>query len=88
LLLLLQLVVAYGLHPGLEQMPHVVICLCRLAGPTGAPDVARQLMRLRLSAVWVLMVAFEGPVTVPGGMEGEAKHHAADAPLHQLLSIM
>jgi hypothetical protein len=39
-------------------------------GPTGAPDVARQLMRLRLSAVWVLMVAFEGPVQVPGGMEG------------------
>jgi hypothetical protein len=48
---------------------------CRLVGPTGAPDVARQLMRLRLSAVWVLMVAFEGPVTVPGGMEGECKSH-------------
>lgn len=44
---------------------------CRLVGPTGAPNVARQLMKLRLSAVWVLMVAFAGPVPVPGGMEGE-----------------
>jgi len=44
----------------------------RLVGPTGAPDVARQLMRLRLSAVWVTMVAFESPVPVPGRMEGKA----------------
>lgn len=43
---------------------------CRLVGPTGAPDVARQLMRLRLSAVWVLMVAFEAPVLTPQDMEG------------------
>lgn len=42
----------------------------RLVGPTGSLDVARQLMRLRLSAVWVTMVAFEAPVPVPGGMEG------------------
>jgi hypothetical protein len=27
-------------------------------------------MRLRLSAVWVTMVAFESPVQVPRGMEG------------------
>lgn len=27
-------------------------------------------MRLRLSAVWVTMVAFEAPVPVAGGMEG------------------
>jgi hypothetical protein len=27
-------------------------------------------MKLRLSAVWVTMVAFESPVQVPGGMEG------------------
>jgi hypothetical protein len=43
---------------------------CRLVGPTGAPLVAKQLMQLRLSAVWVLMVAFEGAVPVPSGMEG------------------
>jgi hypothetical protein len=43
----------------------------RLVGPTGAPDVARQLMRLRLSAVWVTMVAFEGRVPVPHNMEGK-----------------
>lgn len=43
---------------------------CRLVGPTGAPLVAQQLMRLRLSAVWALMVVFEGPVPVPGSMEG------------------
>jgi hypothetical protein len=30
-------------------------------------------MRLRLSAVWVTMVAFESPVTVPGGMEGKSR---------------
>lgn len=27
-------------------------------------------MQLRLSAVWALMVVFEGPVTVPHNMEG------------------
>lgn len=56
----------------------------RLVGPSGAPDVARQLMRLRLSAVWVLMVAFEGPVAVPGDMEGEPGLGAAAAPQRQL----
>lgn len=44
--------------------------VCRLVGPTGAPRVAQQLMSLRLSAVWALMVVFEGPVPVPGNMEG------------------
>jgi hypothetical protein len=36
-------------------------------GPThsGAPKVAEQLMALRLSAVWALMVAFEDPLPVP-----------------------
>lgn len=29
-------------------------------------------MRLRLSAVWVTMVAFDAPVAVPDGLEGEA----------------
>ncbi|EFJ48675.1 hypothetical protein VOLCADRAFT_117582 [Volvox carteri f. nagariensis] len=32
---------------------------------TGAPRVAQQLMRLRLNAVWALMVAFDGPLPVP-----------------------
>ncbi|GLC50732.1 hypothetical protein PLESTB_000425900 [Pleodorina starrii] len=40
-------------------------CANRLVGPTGAPQVAEQLMRLRLNAVWALMVAFEGAVPVP-----------------------
>ena len=42
-------------------------------GPTGAPLVARQLMRLTLSAAWVLMVAFDGPlpnVGFEGGWDG------------------
>jgi len=43
---------------------------CRLVGPTGAPLVAKQLMRLRLSAVWVAMVAFDRPLPVPDAMEG------------------
>lgn len=51
-------------------MVALLLVLRRLVGPTGSPDVARQLMRLRLSAVWVTMVAFEGQVQVPGGMEG------------------
>jgi hypothetical protein len=45
-------------------------CANRLAAPAGAPAVARQLMRLRLNAVWALMVAFESPVAAPGGFEG------------------
>lgn len=55
---------------GAVVIAHNGKCANRLVGPTGAPDVARQLMRLRLSAVWVTMVAFEAPVPVPGGMEG------------------
>lgn len=45
-------------------------CANRLVGPTGAPLVAKQLMALRLSAVWAVSVAFEQPVPVPDGMEG------------------
>jgi hypothetical protein len=57
--------------PPLLLLGLLLLVLRRLVGPTGSPDVARQLMRLRLSAVWVTMVAFEGSVPVPGGMEGE-----------------
>eukprot|EP00198_Chlamydomonas_reinhardtii_P003837 XP_001693173.1 predicted protein [Chlamydomonas reinhardtii] len=39
-------------------------CANRLVGPTGAPKVAEQLMRLKLNAVWCLMVAFDGPLPV------------------------
>lgn len=45
-------------------------CANRLVGPTGAPLVAKQLMGLRLSAVWVTMVAFAG--SVPAPFEGAA----------------
>ncbi|KAF6245554.1 hypothetical protein COO60DRAFT_1278564 [Scenedesmus sp. NREL 46B-D3] len=55
---------------GAVVIAHNGKCANRLVGPTGAPGVARQLMRLRLSAVWALMVAFEGAVAVPGGMQG------------------
>ncbi|KAG1676558.1 hypothetical protein FOA52_000101 [Chlamydomonas sp. UWO 241] len=37
-------------------------CANRLVSPAGAPLVAKQLMALRLSAVWSLMVAFDGPL--------------------------
>ncbi|KAF5828131.1 hypothetical protein DUNSADRAFT_18171 [Dunaliella salina] len=37
-------------------------CANRLVGPTGAPLVAKQLMGLRLSAIWAVMVAFKHPV--------------------------
>lgn len=40
-------------------------CANRLVGPTGAPKVASQLMGLRLSAIWAVMVAFEGDVGAP-----------------------
>jgi predicted NAD/FAD-dependent oxidoreductase len=36
----------------------------------GSPQLHAQLRRLRLSANWVLMAAFKGPVPVPGGMQG------------------
>lgn len=45
-------------------------CANRLAAPMGAPSVYAQLRRLKLSANWVLLVAFAAPVPVPGGMEG------------------
>ncbi|KAJ9527524.1 hypothetical protein QJQ45_025751 [Haematococcus lacustris] len=43
-------------------------CANRLVGPAGAPRVARQLMSLRLNAVWVLLVAFRQPLDP--GFEG------------------
>lgn len=43
-------------------------CANRLVGDIGAPFVARQLMSLRLSAVWVMMVAFPQPL--PTSIEG------------------
>jgi hypothetical protein len=55
--------------PNQHTQPHMLL-LCRLVGSTGAPLVAQQLMRLRLSAVWAVMVAFKGSVQPPGGLEG------------------
>lgn len=43
----------------------------RLVAPAGVPLVAAQLMRLRLSAVWVCMAAFDQATAVPDNMEGE-----------------
>lgn len=40
-------------------------CANRLAAPSGAPAVARQLMRLKLNSIWALAVAFDGPVPAP-----------------------
>lgn len=40
-------------------------CANRLAAPSGAPAVARQLMRLKLNSIWALAVAFEAPVDAP-----------------------
>lgn len=37
-------------------------CANRLTAPMGVPDIHRQLKRLKLSANWVVMVAFERPV--------------------------
>ena len=48
--------------------PHTHSSPLRLVGPTGAPLVARQLMGLKLSAVWALMVAFDRPL--PADFEG------------------
>ena len=45
-------------------------CANRLTAPMGVPDLHSQLRRLKLSANWVLMVAFNSPVPVPGGLEG------------------
>ena len=45
-------------------------CANRLAAPMGVPAVYGQLRRLKLSANWVLMVAFAAPVATPGGLEG------------------
>lgn len=45
-------------------------CANRLSAGMGVPAIHRQLRRLKLSANWVLMVAFEGRVPVPQGMQG------------------
>lgn len=45
-------------------------CANRLTAPMGVPKLHAQLRRLRLSANWVLMAAFKGPVPVPGGLQG------------------
>eukprot|EP00879_Flechtneria_rotunda_P022075 GHRR01023291.1.p1 GENE.GHRR01023291.1~~GHRR01023291.1.p1 ORF type:complete len:455 (+),score=135.96 GHRR01023291.1:291-1655(+) len=55
---------------GAVVIAHNGKCANRLVGPSGAPAIAKQLMKLRLSAVWVTMVAFEQPVRVPARMEG------------------
>jgi predicted NAD/FAD-dependent oxidoreductase len=45
-------------------------CANQLLRPAGVPRVAAQMRALRLSAIWVLMVAFEAPVATPGAWEG------------------
>lgn len=45
-------------------------CADRLLRPAGVPLVAAQMRALKLSAVWVAMVAFRGAVATPGGFEG------------------
>ena len=50
-------------------------CANRLAAPMGVPAVTAALRRLKLSAIWVLMVAFKGKVPVPAVavVEGDGK---------------
>lgn len=38
--------------------------------PAGSPLVTKQLMGLRLSAVWAMMVAFRAPVNMPDACRG------------------
>ena len=45
-------------------------CANRLLRPAGVPRVAAQMHALRLSAVWVAMVAFRGAVATPHGWQG------------------
>lgn len=45
-------------------------CANRLAAPMGSPGVLGVLRRLKLSANWALLVAFERPVDVSAGWEG------------------
>ena len=52
------------------MIAHNGKCANRLAAGIGAPAVYGQLRRLKLTANWVLLVAFGAPVPVPGGMEG------------------
>ena len=49
-------------------------CADRLLRPAGVPQVAAQMRALKLSAVWVVMAAFEAPVQVPSGFEGAFVH--------------
>jgi len=46
-------------------LAHNGKCLNRLAAPMGCPLVAAQVMRLRLSASWVALLAFERTVGAP-----------------------
>jgi hypothetical protein len=45
-------------------------CANRLVGPTGAPRVAQQLMKLRLSAVWACMLALPAGLPEMAALEG------------------
>ncbi len=45
-------------------------CANRLVGPTGAPLVAQQLMKLRLSAVWTVMLALPQGLPSMSAFEG------------------
>ena len=54
---------------------HVVIahngkCANQLLSTAGVPQVAAQMAKLRLSAVWVALVAFAAPVATVDGWEG------------------
>jgi hypothetical protein len=64
-----------GENKGLGSFDAVVIahngkCANRLVGPTGAPKVARQLMQLRLSAVWACMLALPSGLPEMAALEG------------------
>lgn len=60
----------HQLPPASRLLCHVM-CI-RLVSPAGTPLVAKQLMSLRLSAIWSLMVAFDRPLgcTFEGGGDG------------------
>jgi predicted NAD/FAD-dependent oxidoreductase len=45
-------------------------CANRLLRPSGAPLVAKQMIRLELSSIWVALVAFDESVACPGDLEG------------------
>ena len=62
-----------GRHQGsfdCVAIAHNGKCADKLLRPAGVPLVAAQMRSLRLSSVWVAMVAFEAPVDTPHGFEG------------------